>query len=30
MDFCKFLGQSFLKFNDPEVINKQLMPLKKR
>ena len=30
MDFFKHLGQSFLKFNDPEAISKQLAPLIKR
>ena len=30
MDFIKYLGISFLKFNSPEVISKQLAPLIKR
>ena len=30
MDFFKRLGQSFLKFNDPETISRQLALLIKR
>ena len=30
MEFCKYLGQSVLKFNDPQAIIQQIVSLIKR